>query len=181
MVLFLLFLLIVLVVICIWSMQKTKSGKWSNWGKNQTCQPRKIWYPENLEELKTILKEAYNKKINVRAYGAGHSWSNIVPTSGYLINTDRLNRLLEVDLEKNQVRIEAGMPLHELNRYLEEQGLALQNLGRVTVQSIAGATATGTHGTGHTATLASFITEVELLSADGTLHTISSTQNASWL
>lgn len=154
---------------------------WINWGRNQAANPRKIWSPKNLDELKTIIQNARENKINVHAYGAGHSWSNLVPTSGYLINTSHLNRLLEVDREKKQVRIEAGMPLHQLNDVLKEHGLALSNLGRVTVQSIAGATATGTHGTGHTPTLASFITQVELLASDGTLHTITADKNPEWL
>lgn len=151
--------------------------KWINWGLNQTCNPLKMWYPKNLQELKDIVKEAREKKVNVRAVGSGHSWSNLVPTSGYLINTDNLNRLLSVDKAKKQVRIEGGMKLHQLNEILKDHGLALTNLGRVTKQSIAGATATGTHGTGHTPTLSSFIMGVELLTADGTLHVITADQN----
>ncbi len=153
------------------------SFSWANWGRNQTCYPKKIFRPENLEELQAVIKEAQAQKVNVHAFGAGHSWSNLVPTSGYLIKTDQLNRLLEVDLEKKQVRVEAGMPLHRLIQHLDAHGLAMTNLGRVTKQSIGGATSTGTHGTGHTPTLASFITEVELVLADGSLHKLSATEN----
>lgn len=161
--------------------RENERTSWTNWGRNLSSQPIKIWYPKNLEELRRIIIEARTLKINVHAYGAGHSWSNLVPTSGYLVNTSHLNALLEVDHEKNQVRVEGGMPLHTLNQILQEHGLALSNLGRVTVQSIAGATATGTHGTGHTPTLASFIVEVELMMGDGTLHTISADHNPEYL
>src|SRR5690606_36781201 len=42
----------------------------------------------------------------------------------------------------------AGIRLHQLNRLLAERGLAMQNLGDIDRQSIAGAVSTGTHGTG---------------------------------
>lgn len=178
-------LLILLVIGLMWVIgQLTKENdreSWTNWGRNLSANPTKIWHPKNLAELKKIVIEAQTLGINVHAYGAGHSWSNLVPTVGYLINTSNISSLLEVDHEKNQVRVEAGMPLHRLNEVLLEHGLALSNLGRVTVQSIAGATATGTHGTGHTPTLASFITEVEILLSDGNLHTISSEESPDYL
>lgn len=143
---------------------------WSNWGGNQRATPRKIWYPKSRGELQEIVEGA--RGMEVHAYGAGHSWSDLVPTEGYLVNTKGLDRVLEIDHEKRQVRVEAGMTLEKLNGVLEREGLALKNLGRVTVQSVAGVTATGTHGTGHTPTLSSFITGIELLTADGTFRTI---------
>lgn len=147
--------------------------KWINWGKNLEAYPISIFSPKNKFELLKLIKEAREKKINIHAYGAKHSWSNLVPTSGYLINTDNLNKLLSVDLSKKQISIEAGMTLHELNKILDEQGLALSNMGRVTVQSVAGATATGTHGTGHTATMSSFIIGAELITDNATSQVIS--------
>lgn len=164
-----------------WFKKAKESDKWTNWGRNQSSTPRQMWYPQNFAELQKIVQDASYQGFNVHAYGAGHSWSNLVPTSGYLINTRHLNAFLGVDLEKKQIHVEAGMPLYQLNSVLDEHGLALSNLGRVTEQSITGATATGTHGTGHTPTLASFITEVELLSPEGQKLTISAEQLAHYL
>lgn len=178
----LLILIAIALMLClIWFITRKKMCGWTNWGHNLFSIPAKIWHPKNYEELKEIVTKAYQEGMNVHAYGAGHSWSNLVPTKGYLIKTDQLDRLLEVDYEKMQVRVEAGISLHKLNCILAKHGLALSNLGRVTVQSIAGATATGTHGTGHTPTIASFITEVDLLTGVGDSQRITIDKNPSEL
>ncbi|MBA3722929.1 MAG: FAD-binding protein [Parachlamydiaceae bacterium] len=158
-----------------------KTITWRNWGLNLTSTPKKIFAPKNLEELKNIIQEARSKGINVRPFGSGHSWSNLVPTDGYLISTENLNRLIKIDIEKQRIKIEAGMRLDRLNEILDEHGLALSNMGRIVLQTIAGATATGTHGTGHTPSMSSFIKEAELLGADGTLYVISEDQNSELL
>ena len=46
------------------------------------------------------------------------------------------------------MRVEAGIRLHALNEALAAAGLAMPNLGDIDRQSIAGAIATATHGTG---------------------------------
>ena len=65
------------------------------------------------------------------------------------------------------MRAEAGITLAALNRGLQERGLALPNLGDIDAQSLAGALATGTHGTG--ARLPNLSAQVEALElVDGT-------------
>ena len=46
------------------------------------------------------------------------------------------------------MRVEAGIRLKALSRELHVRGLAMPNLGDIDAQSLAGALATGTHGTG---------------------------------
>lgn len=65
-----------------------------------------------------------------------------------MINTDKLNELLHVDKEKMTVTVAAGMKLEKLHKLLELRDLALSNLGSISDQSVAGAMATATHGTG---------------------------------
>ena len=169
-----LFLLMVILSSCD---SEHSSASWTNWGGNLKANPQKIWYPKDLNELKQIVQEAHTKNINVHPYGSGHSWSDLVPTDGYMINTRHLNRPITIDLEKKQVQVEAGMSLGDLNALLDKHGLALANVGRIYSQSIAGLTATGTHGTGHTPSVSSFITGAELLTANGSLLTISEQEN----
>lgn len=104
----------------------------------------------------------------VRVAGSGHSFTGLVPTDGTLISLERMNRVLDVDRSSGLVRVQAGISLHELNLALAQHGLALENLGDIDVQSIAGATATGTHGTGAgLRNLSAQIKAVELMQADG--------------
>lgn len=65
-----------------------------------------------------------------------------------MINIDKMDRLLSVDVKKCTATVEAGMSLHKLHKVLRENGLALSNLGSISDQSIAGVMATATHGTG---------------------------------
>ena len=69
------------------------------------------------------------------------------------------------------------MPLHVLNPLLASQGLAMPNLGDIDVQTISGATSTGTHGTGANLTgLAAQIAGLEIVLADGSVVTCSASE-----
>jgi len=108
----------------------------------------------------------------IRVAGAGHSFSAGAVTDGTLVSLDALNRVLDVD--GTQVRVEAGIRLKTLSRELHVRGLAMPNLGDIDVQSLAGALATGTHGTGtKLPNLSGQVTSVELVLADGSERTIS--------
>ena len=80
--------------------------------------------------------------------GAGHSFSGGVVTEGTLISLDHLHRVLDADAATGLVRVEAGIRLKALSHELHARGLAMPNLGDIDAQSLAGALATGTHGTG---------------------------------
>ncbi len=84
----------------------------------------------------------------MRVVGGGHSWTDVVCTDGQLLSLDRMKRVLAIDPERREVTVEAGIRLFELNAALREAGLGLSTLGSISEQSIAGAIATGTHGSG---------------------------------
>ena len=153
----------------------THTKEWQNWAKNQTCNAP-IVTPKNTQELTEIIKKA--QKDTVHAFGSSHSWSDIVCVDGYLINTDKLNKVVGVDLEKKQVTVQAGIKLNDLNKELAKLDLCLSNQGAITKQSLAGAISTATHGSGKTGTLASFVTNVQLLTADGNVRNFSATENS---
>jgi FAD-linked oxidoreductase len=137
---------------------------WTNWSGGQRCAPAAAVRPGSREEVAAAVLGARA----VRAVGAGHSFSGAVPTDGTLLRLDRLDRVLDADPASGLVRVEAGITLHRLSRELLDRGLALPNLGDIDVQSLAGALATGTHGTGgRLANLASAVGAMELVLADG--------------
>jgi len=84
----------------------------------------------------------------VRVAGAGHSFSDIALSEGLLLKLDRLGAVLDIDRSAGLVRVQAGITLRELSRQLAVEGLALENLGDIDAQSVAGAISTATHGTG---------------------------------
>jgi L-gulono-1,4-lactone dehydrogenase len=102
----------------------------------------------------------------VKVAGAGHSFTDIACTDGLMLDLSRLNRVLSV--AGREVTVEAGITIRELGPALAERGLALENQGDVDTQTIAGAIATATHGTGgRFANLASQVTGLRLVTAGG--------------
>ena len=65
-----------------------------------------------------------------------------------MIDMTGLQRVIEADPASGLVTIEGGAKLHTLGPQLAERGLGLENQGDIDAQSITGATATATHGTG---------------------------------
>ena len=82
----------------------------------------------------------------VKVAGAGHSFTDIACTDGVMLDLSRMNRVLAVDGEL--VTVQAGITIRELGPALAARGLALENQGDADPQTIAGAVATATHGTG---------------------------------
>jgi L-gulonolactone oxidase len=122
--------------------------EWRNWAGDESCRPAAISHPRSVEEIAAAVELAERERWRVRVAGAGHSFSDIACTDGLLIVLDRFQRVLEVDREASLVRVQAGITIAQLSARLAEHGLALENLGDIDVQSIAGAIATATHGTG---------------------------------
>ena len=99
--------------------------------------------PSSHNEIVNIVKEAHNKKQTIRVLAAGHSWSEIAQTQDSMLSLHNYNGLVKVDKERLLVTVKAGTKLRHLSELLDEEGLAMINLGSVAYQSIAGAISTG--------------------------------------
>ncbi len=149
------------------------AATWSNWDGRQRCTPQAFERPRDLAEVAAALIRAREADRPVRVAGSGHSFTGLVPTDGTLISLERMNRVLSVDPASGLVRVQAGITIGQLNTQLDRHGLAFENLGDIDRQSIAGATATGTHGTGsRLGNLSAQLHAVELMQADGTVLTL---------
>ncbi len=149
-----------------------QSASWSNWSGGQTCQPAGRYDIASEEELTSLLRNTLGP---IRPVGSGHSFSPLVPTDGHLVVIDQLNGILDFDNEKMQVTLGAGSRLGDLGAQLDEIGQGMINLPDIDRQTIAGAIATGTHGTGVTLqALSSFITSLRLVTPNGSVMDIDS-------
>lgn len=149
------------------------SNYWINWSGNHTCDPEFVHHPKTVEELCAVVKDAAASHKIIRVAGKGYSRSDLVCTQDCLIYLNELNRVLSVDTKNNDVWVEAGISIERLNSILADHGLALSNQAAASEITLGGALATASHGTGHTGTLSSFIKEVQLVTADGNLISIS--------
>ncbi len=124
------------------------AARWSNWGGTYTCAPTRIESPATEGEIIAIVRGAAERGEKVKVIGSGHSFTDIACTDGCLVKLDRYNRVLNVDRDNATVTAEAGVTILRLSAALAEVGLAMENMGDVGYQSVAGAISTATHGTG---------------------------------
>ena len=144
------------------------SPLWRNWAGDQRCAPVGIERPASEQEVGEALRRAVRGGLRVRVAGAGHSFTDIACTDGVMLSLDRMSRLLEADPRSGRVRVQAGIRLHDLSIELAGRGLALENLGDVDTQTLAGALSTGTHGTGASfGNLSSQVTGLRMVSPGG--------------
>jgi L-gulonolactone oxidase len=151
---------------------------WANWAGNQRCQPVSVEHPGTEDELAHVVKRAAAEGRTVKVVGSGHSFTDIACTSGVQVQLDRYAGLLEVDRAAGTVTVEAGARLGVLNEKLWDLGLAFPNLGDIAYQTISGAIATSTHGTGLAlGGLASFATALRVVTGDGAVVACSADQD----
>jgi L-gulonolactone oxidase len=142
--------------------------RWRNWAGDQLCRPAAFERPASPDELSAAVEHATRRGLRVRAVGSGHSFSDIACGDGLMLSLERLAGIVDIDRSSGLVRVEAGITIRELSRRLVPHGLALENLGDIDVQSVAGAISTATHGTGaRLGNISSQVQELKLVLADG--------------
>lgn len=138
----------------------------TNWAGNVIFRARHVYRPSSVAELQELVAGS----SRIRALGTGHSFSRVADTTGDLVRLDGLPRLLELDEGNRTVTVGAGTRYGELAVELHRRGYALHNLGSLPHISVAGACATGTHGSGSAnGNLASAVTALQMVGADGDL------------
>jgi FAD-linked oxidoreductase len=118
---------------------------WRNWSGIQHAYPATRWAPQSLDELVTKIAGAIGP---IRAVGSGHSFMPLVPTEGTLLTLDGLAGLVSHDATQLSAVVRAGTRLGDLGPALANVGQEMPNLPDINKQSLAGAMATATHGTG---------------------------------
>ena len=150
------------------------ASEWRNWAGDQRCHPAAISTPASLSELQETVSAAAGRGQPVRASAAGHSFTDIALTDGVMVRLDRLARMLGFDADSGLFKVEGGIVLRDLNRLLDQHGVAFENLGDIDRQSVAGSISTGTHGTGEGyRNVSAQIAAMELVTADGSLIEVS--------
>lgn len=152
------------------ALRGTPEPRWRNWAGNQEARPRRLVRPRTTDEVVAAVRAAAVAGERVKAIGSGHSFSPAALTDGVLLDLGAMTDIHALDRETGRVRVGAGITLHALNRRLAAYGLAMTNLGDIDRQTLAGALATGTHGTGaRFGGLATQVRGLELVLADGTV------------
>ena len=137
---------------------------WTNWSGGVTASPRTIAAPRDEGALSRLLQSSARARI----VGAGHSFTPLCSTEDVLIRLDAMEGDLIIAPDRRSVSAPAGWSLKRLTEAMWAHGLSLPNQGDVNPQSLAGALATGTHGTGATlGCLSTFARAFRFLDANG--------------
>ena len=154
------------------------SGRWWNWSRLASSSPTRVVSPGSAEEVASLVRAAAETGTHLKMVGAGHSFTDVAVTDGWLLRPDRLVGVRSVDRAAMTVTVLAGTPLHAMNAALHDLGLALHNMGDVDRQSVAGAISTGTHGTGgRWASLSAQVSALEIVTGDGVVRSVSAAED----
>ncbi|GME74541.1 unnamed protein product [Ambrosiozyma monospora] len=152
------------------------------WAKTFYCAPEYYFQPSTIEEIQLLVNEARKQRKSIMVVGSGHSPSDLTMTKEWLVNLDKFNKVVEETVSPDgkftDLTVEAGIRVYELNDLLAKKGLAVQNLGSISDQSIAGIISTGTHGSSQYHGLVSQqVVEIGLVNGMGELVKCSPTNN----
>ncbi|RHY38220.1 hypothetical protein DYB38_005560 [Aphanomyces astaci] len=119
-----------------------------NWSATHDCHPVRVYEPESVAEVESIVAFHHLQKTKLRPMGSGVSPNGLGFSDESILVLSRLDNILHVDEELQQVTVEGGVIVGDLLARLRTHGLTLQNVASIREQTIAGVTQAGCHGTG---------------------------------
>jgi FAD/FMN-containing dehydrogenase len=103
-----------------------------------------------------FMETAIQKKKRLRVLGSGWSFTKVVATEGWMLDTKHLNMIFTIGADsvdaqytgrKDQLLFaQCGNSVQEINTYLQNKHRSLKTTGASNGQTIVGAFSTGTHG-----------------------------------
>jgi len=143
---------------------------WRNWSGAMGSNPKTRLAPDSEDALIEQIKSSIG---TIRPVGAGHSFSALVPTDDNLLVLDQMRGLISHNAETNQAELWAGTRLGDAGPLLHAVDQAMINLPDIDRQTLGGALATSTHGTGkNLQSLSGYVTALRLIDPSGKVHDI---------
>jgi FAD/FMN-containing dehydrogenase len=121
---------------------------WRNWAGNEQFAPGEIATPTTERELEELTQRAVSRGRSIGLAGTGHSFTPIVECADLLIKIEGVNGIISSNPARHTVDVLAGTTIEQMGQSCWDAGLSLKNQGDIDAQTIAGAVATGTHGSG---------------------------------
>lgn len=119
----------------------------TNFGANVTFTPQQVYEPRSEGEVLEILAKHRSERIH--ASGSLHAWSEAARSDEVYVTLQHLNAVHVLhEPEGPRAIIGGGCQIKRVLSQLDKHGLTLPSVGLISEQTIAGATATGTHGSG---------------------------------
>jgi xylitol oxidase len=139
-----------------------------NWSGTYRFSAREVIAARTVDEVQRTVAKARDGRV--RAIGTRHSFNDLADNGATLVSLTGIAPAPVIDEAARTVTAGAGMSYGALAAWLEDRGWALGNLGSLPHISVAGATATGTHGSGtRNQILSASVAGLEYVAADGEL------------
>jgi alditol oxidase len=140
-----------------------------NWADNYTFSAGRIHRPGSVDELRRLVA----RSPRIRAIGARHSFNGVADSPGDLVDLRDIDPDFLIDPERRTVTVGSAANYGVLAAHLQRMGWALHNMASLPHVSVAGAIATGTHGSGdRLGNLATAVAALDIVCATGDLMTI---------
>ena len=140
----------------------------TNWSGNIAFGAPGFYRPSSLGELQAVVA----RSDRIRVLATGHSFNDMADSPGAQVTLEGMPAEVCVDSARSVARVAAGLSYAEIAARLNTEGFALRNLASLPHISVAGACATGTHGSGNSnGSLATAVTALDMVTADGSLVT----------
>lgn len=135
-----------------------------NWARNFAYRAPNLRTPNSLDELQEIVEDG----ASLKALGSRHSFNDIADTSDQQVSLANLPMDLQIDRAARTATVGGGARYGEFVEQLNAAGWAIHNLASLPHISVAGAVATGTHGSGdRNGNLSTAVAAIEIVTADG--------------
>ena len=157
---------------------RRRRREWSNWSGSVRCEPNHVAQPVTIEQIQSEVLRVSEEGERLRVVGAGHSWSPLCWSDDNHLSLARFTGIESADAQRHRVWVRAGTRLRDLAESLSDRGWALENAPDHDAQTLAGAIATGTHGSGAAfGNLSTQVTGLRLVCADGAVRSCSAEQD----
>ena len=146
---------------------------WRNWGGNQSFDYAESVNAADDAGVVKAVRTAAAQGHGIRVTGSGHSFTPIVQTDHTLLHIARISGVTSTNPDSGRASVRAGTGLADVGAPLWDAGLSLANQGDVDAQTVSGAIATGTKGSGlQFGSLSSTVRGVRLVNGQGDICTI---------
>ena len=144
--------------------------KLKNWAGNLEYSTDRLYPAKSIGEVQELVK----KHENLKVLGTRHCFNSIADSTHNLISLAPMEQVVGLDPKARTVTVDAAMRYGQLAPYLDSKGFALHNLASLPHISIAGATATATHGSGvKNGNLSTAVAGLEFITAGGDVRKLS--------
>lgn len=137
-----------------------------NWARSYRYRARRLHHPSSVDDLQRVIRTT----DPIRPLGTRHSFNDIADCGGDQVALDAMPALLEVDETARTATVSAGLPYSTVADRLDSAGFGLSAMASLPHISVAGACATGTHGSGDAVGgLATDVVAIEFVDGRGEL------------